>query len=244
MKKLYSKNEILFSVLWIVVYVVGASAADGFSQQLGREKIITLPFLLLLSIILLGWIKKNGLMKKYGLCATDVPAARFLFYIPLAALSVCNLWTGIAFGNSALSETLLYIGSMICVGFLEELIFRGLLFRAMCQSSMRSAIIVSSVTFGIGHIINLFNGSGADLVSNLCQVISAIAFGFLFVILFHRGKSLLPCIFTHSIINSLSIFSADIDSRTNIILSAVITAACVIYTLILAKTLPKAEPQD
>lgn len=33
---------------------------------------------------------------------------------------------------------------------------------------------MSSVTFGMGHIVNLFNGSGAKLVSNLCQVKYAI----------------------------------------------------------------------
>ena len=130
---------------------------------------------------------------------------------------------------------------MLCVGFLEEFIFRGLLFKAMSRDNVTSAIIVSSLTFGIGHIVNLINGSGADLVSNLCQVCYAVAFGFMFVIIFHRGGSLLPCIITHSIINALSIFGAQIDSRNTIILSAVITVICIIYTLILLGTLPKAQ---
>ena len=33
---------------------------------------------------------------------------------------------------------------------------------------------MSSVTFGRGRIVNLFNGSGAKLASNLCQVRYAI----------------------------------------------------------------------
>ena len=64
---------------------------------------------------------------------------------------------------------------MLCVGFLEEVIFRGLLFQAIAKDNIKSAVIISSVTFGIGHIINLFNGSGMDLVNNLCQIVFAFA---------------------------------------------------------------------
>ena len=63
------------------------------------------------------------------------------------------------------------------------------------------------MTFGIGHIVNLINGSGAELPSNLLQVTYAIAIGFAFVMIYYKTKSLLPCIFTHSIFNGLSAFS-------------------------------------
>ena len=46
------------------------------------------------------------------------------------------------------------------------------------RDNVKSAIVISSVTFGIGHIINLFNGSGMELVNNLCQIVFAIAVGF------------------------------------------------------------------
>ena len=78
----------------------------------------------------------------------------------------------------------------LCVGFLEEVIFRGLLLMSIARKNVKSAIIISSVTFGVGHIINLFNGSGMDLVTNLCQIVFAIAVGFLLVTIFYRGGSL------------------------------------------------------
>ena len=37
------------------------------------------------------------------------------------------------------------------------------------------AIIVSSETFGIGHLLNLFNGSGMNLANKLIQISFAIA---------------------------------------------------------------------
>lgn len=58
------------------------------------------------------------------------------------------------------------------------MIFRGLLFQAMAGDNVKSAVIVSSMTFGIGHLLNLFNGSGMNLVSNLCQVCFAAAVDF------------------------------------------------------------------
>lgn len=228
MLKLYQKSKIGFAVLWIVLYCVLLSMGDELSRDIGTEKTITLPICILLSAVLLWFVGKNGLMKEYGLCKAKVPARRLLFYIPLAVIISMNLWFGVAMNLSPL-ETVLYICSMLLVGFLEELIFRGLLFKAMCEGNVKSAIIVSSVTFGIGHILNLINGSGADLLSNLLQVGYAIAVGFLFVILFYKTKSLWACIITHSCVNALSIFANEGAMTPGLeIISAVIMAAVAI----------------
>ena len=96
---------------------------------------------------------------------------------------------------------------MFCVGFLEEMIFRGFLFNAMVKDGIKSAVIVSSVTFGIGHITNLINGSGAELLPNILQVIYAVAIGFMFVMIYYKTKSIIVCIAVHSIFNSLSVFA-------------------------------------
>ena len=115
---------------------------------------------------------------------------------------------------------MLYVLCMLCVGFLEEIIFRGLLFLAMYKDTPRAAIAVSSITFGIGHIINLINGSGADLLSNLLQVAYASAAGFMFVMIFVRSESLLACIVAHGVFNALSAFCPDPDTVAVEILSA------------------------
>lgn len=81
---------------------------------------------------------------------------------------------------------------MLCVGFLEETIFRGLPFTAIAKDNLKSAVIISSVTFGIGHIINLFNGSGMDLVNNLCRIVFAVAVGFPAVTFFIAAEVCCP----------------------------------------------------
>ena len=88
----------------------------------------------------------------YGLTkVTNVKA--YLYFIPLLLIVSVNLWNGININNST-SEIIFYILTMINVGFIEEIIFRGFLFKMMAKDNVKRAIIVSAITFGIGHIVN------------------------------------------------------------------------------------------
>ena len=235
LKKLYEKSELWFALAWIIAYVVLASTGDNISEDIGISKLVTLPILIALSVILYVFVRKNGLGNKYGLCKSQLPAAKMLFYIPLLVLLTVNLWYGIRLNQSPL-ETLLYVLSMFCVGFLEEMIFRGLLFQAMAKDDVKSAIIVSSITFGIGHIVNLINGSGAELLPNLLQVLYAVAIGFAFVMIYCKTKSLVICIITHSVFNGLSAFAneAVITTQREIISGILLTVIAGGYALYLA----------
>ena len=234
MKKLYAKSELWFSLLWIIAYVVLFSLADSVSVGLGTEKIITAPLCVLMTVFLLFWIKRNHLLSKYGLARIKVDHKKYLYYLPLLVLISTNLWGGFALRLSPV-ETVLYVVSMIGVGILEEVIFRGLLFKALCKDNLKTAVVISSVTFGIGHIVNLLNG--ADFLPTLLQIIYATAAGFLFTILFHRSGTLLPCIIAHSAINSLSAFGAERSQALDLIAAAVLTVLSLLYALwILKKT--------
>ena len=242
MKKIYEKNELTFALVWIGIYVGLLSLANSFSASIGIDFSAHAVLNVVLTISLFSFIKKNGLMEKYGLCKTSVPASKFLWYIPLVILASHNLWNGVVM-NLTVVGTACYIIHMICVGFMEEVIFRGLLFKAIAKDNVKEAIIISSVTFGMGHIVNLFNGRGMDLFSNICQVVGAIAIGFLFVIIYHRGGSLISCIITHSAIDVASVFSNDdMTTEEHILFTLSRLVIVVAYTLILLKTLPKAEP--
>ena len=159
----------------------------------------------LLSIFLIGLIIYLDRVKYYGLVLVK-DSKKFLYFIPLLLIISVNLWSGININNS-LSEIICHIISMINIGFIEEIIFRGFLFRMMEKDDLKSAIIVSSITFGIGHIINLF--TGGEFLSTLMQVFYCISIGYLFVLIFHKSGSLIPCIMCHSIFNALSIFHVD-----------------------------------
>ena len=245
MKKLYEKNELRFALVCIAVYCVLQSLANPLNKAIGIEYAASAVFCILQTVVLFAFIRKNGLQKRYGLCRLSVPACQFLYYVPLLILASGNLWNGFALNYSP-AETAFRVVCMLCVGFLEEVIFRGFLFEAIARDNIKSAVIISSVTFGVGHIINLFNGSGMDIVNNLCQIVFAIAVGFLLVTVFYRGGSLLPCIVVHSAINTLSTFANDtgLTMKMHLLHLAVLIAVAVAYTLILTRTLPKNQRKE
>ena len=244
LKKLYEKSRICFAVLWIVAYCVLLSVGDALSALVGVEKSVTLPGGIVLSAILLIFLGKNGLLAEHGLCRARASARSMLYYLPVLLMLTANLWYGVRMNCCAL-ETLLYILSMFCVGFLEEVIFRGLLFNAMREGSVRAAVIVSSLTFGIGHIINLINGSGAELLPNLLQVIYATAAGFMFVMMYYKSKSLIGCIVTHGAFNALSVFAneANATAEMRILTAILLTVVTGSYAMYLALSM-KGKTKD
>ncbi|MBQ3015684.1 MAG: CPBP family intramembrane metalloprotease [Clostridia bacterium] len=235
LKKLYDKSKIWFAVAWIIAYCVLMSVGDALSEMIGIEKSVTLVIGIILSAALLLFLKKNKLFADYGICAPKTSARSMLYYAPIIVMLTANFWYGVTLNYGAI-ETVLYIAAMLCVGFLEEVIFRGLLFEAMRKDNVKVAIIVSSVTFGIGHIINLINGSGAELLPNLLQVLYATSAGFMFVMMYYKSKSLLVCISAHGIFNALSVFANEANATAELrILSAVLlTLITVSYALYLA----------
>lgn len=229
MKKIFEKNELFFCILLIIVYVVSNSyGVQNFGVTDYRVTLINAIFLLIL-ISLIIILKRT---KYYGLCRVNNPK-KFLYFIPLYLIATVNIWPGISINNSNL-EIIFYILTMINVGFIEEIIFRGFLFKAIEKDNVNKAIIISAVTFGIGHIINLING--ADFIPTLIQIIYAIALGFLFVIIFYKSKSLIPSILTHSLINSLSIFGVKSNSSLYIIpMFLIIISIC--YSIYIIKVI-------
>ena len=243
MTKLYKKSEISFAILWIVLYVVLSSLADQLSESVGITKSVTAAVHLVMSLILFFWIRRNDLGVKYGFCRSRVPAKRFLYYLPLVIIATASLWNGLHRRFDA-AGTICFVISMCCVGFLEEVIFRGLLFRAMEKDNVKTAIIVSALTFGLGHIVNLFNGSGRSPAESAIQIVFAVLVGLVLVLIFYRGGSLIPCILFHACNNSLSAFEGEgtldpkLQMALNIAMFVVVLGG---YALYLIKAFPKKE---
>lgn len=245
MKKLFDKNEILVFVIFVVLYVAGSSAADWISEQIGMGKIITILWHICLATALLCFVVRNGLSGYYGLCKPKGALWRVLFYLPLAVIATVNIWFGIVLPTDVPAAVIEVI-SMLLVGVLEELIFRGLLFRAMAKDNVKAAVIVSSLTFGAGHMVNLLNdllnNGSPDLLATGCQIIYAIALGFLFCILVLRNGSIWPCILCHGVLNALGVFCNEAAQENLLIpVTLALTVISVGYALILMKTLPCAK---
>lgn len=154
MKKLYEKSEIWFALFWIALYV----GSMTLLRNLGDDSPFMMAGLIVISALMLLFVLKNGLTEYYGLAGWAKNSRAMLWFIPLWAIAGCNLLNGID-PDYGVPGVIFAALSMAFVGFAEEMIFRGFLFRAMLRNgSVRTAVIVSSLTFGIGHISNLLSG--------------------------------------------------------------------------------------
>lgn len=229
MKKLFEKHETLFSVALAVLYIViNSYCMQNFGLNDYRSTIINTVFSLFL-LVLIVILKR---VRFYGLTGVKNPKD-YLFFIPLVLILTVNLWNGVHINHSA-KEILFYVLTMVNVGFIEEIIFRGFIFKMMEKDNVKLAIIVNAITFGIGHIVNLLNG--AELVPTLMQICYAFAIGYLFVIIFYKSKSLIPCIITHSLMNSLSVFNVE-NTVSLYIVPVFLTVVPLIYATYINKTI-------
>jgi membrane protease YdiL (CAAX protease family) len=125
-------------------------------------------------------------------------------------------------------------------GIWEEVAFRGIILTLLMKKySEKKSIIVSSILFGLMHLFNLI--SGANIIIVVIQVIYATFFGIVFGYMFVKTKSLLPCIITHYLIDSLGqlFASANISSLFGYIMITILGFGLIpmIINLILIKYL-------
>jgi membrane protease YdiL (CAAX protease family) len=99
----------------------------------------------------------------------------------------------------------------------------------MCRSNVKTAILVSSLTFGMGHIVNLL--LGAPLLDTLLQLVYASAIGFCYTAIFCAGGSIVPCILSHAFVNSTSVFAVEPSGTMHILITILQTVFSVSYGL-------------
>lgn len=205
MRELQSNKPIIHALIWIFIYILFAMIGSNLSMLIGLS---TLEFivLLILSIVLLLYIFKNKWLSYYGINKIkQLNVKRCLYYSPLLIIVGVNINSGL---NTSLkfTEVITIMGIMLCVGFLEEIIFRGLLYKAIREkSSAKLAILISAITFGIGHIINLFNGYMVS--QQIIQIIIAISIGMLLSIIFEYTNNIIPGVIFHFMFNTAASIS-------------------------------------
>ena len=87
MKKLYEKNELTFALVWIVIYCVLQSLANPLNEMIGIEYSASAAFCILQAVVLFAFIRKNNLLKRYGLCKPLCPCLP----VPLLC-AACWFW--------------------------------------------------------------------------------------------------------------------------------------------------------
>lgn len=222
LKRLYERSEIGFAIAWIVTYVVVIGSLRGNCGDESPALLLGMVGFTLTSVL---FLRATNTWEKYGL--TSWPDdRRYLYFVPLILLCTVNFWVGISPHYEGLAQVRA-MASLGLVGWVEETIFRGFLFRAMERENVTRAIVVPALTFGAGHIVNLFIGQAS--VDTLLQVAYAAAIGFAFVMVFHTSGSLWPCIVTHAVIDVTSKLSnQSLALATEVLLNNVAAAFIIV----------------
>lgn len=227
MIELFKKKEDLFTILIIIIYVVLNSYCIN---SFGTTSYLTTIMNTCISVVLIYIIKSLKREKYYGLNKVK-NIKKYLYFIPLLIIGTVNIWNGLNINNTP-KEILFYILTMINVGFIEEIIFRGFLFKMIEKDSLKKAIVITSITFALGHIVNLLNGQ--NIIDTLLQICYALSLGYLFVTLLIKTKSLYPSILTHILINSLAIFASRTNEET-LIITIILIIVSISYSIYLKR---------
>ena len=229
MRKLYREKEVLFALLWIIAYCFVMTPLKG---KYGYGSAVMMLALAVFAVSVFLFVKRNHLEQKYGLSGWPKDMKRYLYFLPMFILATGNLWDGFALSYRG-TELVIAVISMILIGFIEEMIFRGFLFRAMLAKDKPAvAVTVVSLTFGIGHIVNLFAGQGG--LETALQVVFAVSWGFMLTMAFYKSGSLLPSIVVHAMIDVFSLFGAESGIMDRIYIGVTVVTA-VIYCIYLSR---------
>lgn len=189
----------LIILIVVAVYLLAGTAAfmlefpdEGFGLYLIANVALTLVLAALLTAM--RWWKGTGfqpLTNRRDLWLYALPAAPVL--VPLVSILIYG-FAPLSFGS-----VLTFLLLALLVGFVEEAAFRGLILQALLPRGRWLAVIVSSVLFGLMHLMNGLAGSSpADL---LVQLGYTIAFGFGWAAVSLRTRSIWPLVIIHALID-------------------------------------------
>ncbi|MFJ3388187.1 lysostaphin resistance A-like protein [Lysinibacillus sp. NPDC086135] len=214
--------SILFTMLALVFpFVAGVIIAVKNISSL--SSIVLIQFIAFaVGVLVTLWI-----MKKSKFSFQDFGFRRFKAEAWMVVIIVSELVTflnGITdkdgFSAQYVFILLLFV---IAVGFCEELIFRGLVFKYLSAKGLKVAIIGSSILFGIGHFTNLL--SGQDFLMTLLQVTYACLFGLVCAEIVAKTKSIIFPIIWHATHDFIAFMT---DSEPNVLAISIYVFHCLV----------------
>jgi hypothetical protein len=125
---------------------------------------------------------------------------------PLLLFTLINIEEGVVVDLSKPVLILLHLMTALSTGWVEEVLCRGIVVTTLLQKWGRSkkgiylTVLVSSVLFGVAHLVNFLQGR-KPLLNNLTQVTFAIFFGVIFAATMLRNHSIWPVIFLHAAVD-------------------------------------------
>jgi membrane protease YdiL (CAAX protease family) len=158
---------------------------------------------LLIAFILFIWYK----IKRYKFNYDILKSKKWLLF-SFVIIIICFSAVTKNSDPSFLNKYYLLLAECICVGFLEELLCRYILFEYLLTKTKKYnvSIALASLIFAIFHISNLFSGS--SIYSTINQIELAFIIGLLLQFVFIKTNNLIIIITIHAVINFLGSHSS------------------------------------
>ena len=230
MSKHLVRNTVLATITVLLFYFVQGAAVvmgelDGLKAIATQATIIWCCSLVAIVFFLI----KDHSLKNLGFQKPIAGASvEFLYYIPLIIVALAAFAGGIMFDNSGL-----FIPNLIFtlgIGLTEELYFRGIICN-MWKQKEKTAILVSSVLFGLSHLLNVMGGAG--LAETFLQIAFAFTYGIIMAFVILRTKSIWPCILLHAFHDFCGFITNEGDMKLNIIVGTIQFAVLLAYCIYL-----------
>lgn len=223
------RRPLLFAVLLLLVILVTYFIAGAITTLL---KLSTLAIIIIgngiLALIAILLLSRLHWWREAGFRLPPNPLYLWFFTVPLLPVILNMVLAGV--GYPGIGRILLFFVLALTVGFVEEAFFRGMMLHALLRRGPWQAAIISSIFFGIAHLLNL--AAGANLAATLLQIVYTLAIGLMYAALALRTQTILPLIVTHGLTDFfgfIALNSAVVTTGINTFAFVVTAGEIIIY---------------
>lgn len=209
---------LLISIFTAAGTILGFSEAGLILCQIGAFFIA--------AIILTLFMKKRTLTH-FGFQKGKIASINWLF------IFVIILIQPVVFGlQSRLSFKLvaLMLLQMILVGYVEEVLFRGIFYYYLKSKGTMTYLLFSSIVFGLLHFASSLNPD-TPIILVILQVINALLLGLVFAVLYLNSKTIYLSMIFHILFNLLAVISNPGSVKQNLVAVTLLIISYLIYLL-------------
>jgi membrane protease YdiL (CAAX protease family) len=191
-----------------VAALINRDAADGDLLAAAQNVFFQVTFGLIVGGVVLtaltAYLRWNN--EIYG--RQPVYRSWWMWLGPLIAIVPIVLRVlGIDWGGPTLSVVLMVLATGLMIGYVEELLFRGIAVKMMRDGGHREFMVAlaSSLLFGLAHSLNIFNGQALATVG--VTVLYTFAFGVMMYLTMRSFGFIVAAMFVHGLTDPTTILA-------------------------------------
>lgn len=223
----FSQKRPVWTVIIIEVLLTFALIAAG--AYVTMNELEYSPALFAFIPIALTLIIYMSLKRKWGYLGfrplSTIPSGSWKYYAPLLIILLIISLKG--FQEISTTDVVYYLLFTLLVGFVEETLYRGLIFKTLLAKGIKTAVITSSILFSVTHMLNAIGGQSTS--ETVLQMVYALLIGAALSLLMLKNNNILPLIFFHFIHNFIQFAGNDNTSNYlgyDLLILAVLAAQC------------------